>query len=171
MCTLSSLPTVPSFGTPRSRYPPSGKESLMTTLRFLMTAHFPAVACCSLERLSSTTCDLVRSSSRKILLGSENNFHLALRARSRSTTDLNQIKRVESDPIQALSKVTSWRSRLSLRNEVPTTMGSANGRGRGSPLTLRFSSRARLVHSSMSLSCTTSPLLLLEGGGGLYPYL
>jgi hypothetical protein len=34
-------------------------------------------------------------------------------------------------------------------------MGS-EGRGRGIPLTLRFSSRAHLVLSSMSLACTTS---------------
>jgi hypothetical protein len=53
-----------------------GKESTMTTLRFLMTAHFPAwraAVTCYLERLNSAICDLVRSSSRKILLGRENN--------------------------------------------------------------------------------------------------
>jgi hypothetical protein len=62
-----------------------GKESLMTALRFLMTTHFSVwrvAATCSLERLSSTTCDLVRSLSMKILLGRENSFLLDLRARS-----------------------------------------------------------------------------------------
>jgi hypothetical protein len=71
---------------------PGGKESLVTTLRSLMTTHFlawRAVVTCSLERLSSATCDLVRSSSRKILMGSEKNLRLALRAQSRSVVDLN----------------------------------------------------------------------------------
>lgn len=50
---------------------PRGEESRMTAMRFLKTAHF--LACCasitkSLEHLSSTICDRVRSSSRKILL-------------------------------------------------------------------------------------------------------
>jgi hypothetical protein len=110
---------------------PGGKESLMIALRFLMTTHFPArcaAITCSLERLSSATYDPVRSSLSKILLGSENSFRLTLRTQSQSATDQNRKKRVESDPIQALSRVTSWRSRLSLRNEVPITMGFADGR-------------------------------------------
>jgi len=138
---------------------PSGKESRMTTLRFPMNSHFPSwhvVVTCSLEHLNSTTCDLVRSSSRKILLGRGNNFLLALRARSRSSANLKRRNRVEPNPIQALSRATSWRSRWSLRNDVPITMGFEVGRGRGSPLTLRFNSCARLVRSSMSLACTTS---------------
>jgi hypothetical protein len=123
-----------------------------------MTAHFPswhAVVTYLLERLSSAPCDLVRSSSRKILLGSQ------------SVVDLNRRKRVESNPIKALSRVTSWRSKWSLRNEVLITMGFEDGRSRGSPLTLRFSSCACLVLSSRSLACTTSSIATRGGEGTL----
>ena len=147
-----------------------GKVSWNIALRFLIISHFPAwraIVTNSLECLSSTTCVLVRSSSRKILLGSENSFLLALRARRRSTADLNQRKRVESYPSQALSRVTSWRSSFSLRNRVPTTMGSEDVIGKGSPLTLRFNSRACLVCSSMSLDCTTSSTTARGGARGV----
>jgi hypothetical protein len=46
--------------------------------------------------------------------------------------------------------------------------------GKGSPLALRFSSCARLVHSSMSLACTTSSTIVRRRGGAfslpLYTY-
>ena len=138
---------------------PGGKSLEITAQRFLITAHFLAclaAATCSLDRLSSATCDFVRSSSRKILLGSENNFRLAQRAQSRSVVLRNLRKRVESWPSQAHSKFTSGIARVSLRNLVPTSKGSEEGGGGGRPLTLRFSSLARLVRSSKSLAWTTS---------------
>jgi hypothetical protein len=76
---------------------------------------------------------------------------------------------VELDPIQALSRVTSWRSKVSLRKLVLITMGSKEERGRGSPLTLRFSYHACLVLSSMSLACTTSSTATRGGGGTFLP--
>lgn len=132
-----------------------GKESQITARRFLITAHFPAclaAATCSLDCSSSATCVFVRSSSRKILSGSENNFHLAQRAQSRFVVLRNLRKRVESWPSQALSKFTSGIARVSLRNLVPTSKGCEKGRGGGRLLTLRFSSLARLVRSSKSLA-------------------
>lgn len=130
---------------------PGGKEYQITAQRFLITAHFLAylaAVTCSLDCLSSATCAFVRSSSRKILLGSENNFRLARRAQSRSVVLQNLRKRVESWPSQPLSKFTYGIARVSLRNLVPTSKGSEEGRGGGRPLTLSFSSLARLVHSS-----------------------
>ena len=145
---------------------PEGKESRITARRFLITAHFPAclaIATCSLNCLSSATYAFVRSSSRKILLGSENNFRLAQRAQSRSVVLQNLRKRVESWPNQALSKFTSGIERVSLRNLVPTSKGSEEGGGGGRLLTLRFSSLARLVHSSKSLAWTTASTVVRGG--------
>lgn len=148
-----------------------GKESRITARMFLITAHFPAclaAATCSLDCLSSTTCAFVRSSLRKILLGSENNFRLAQRAQSRSVVLRNLRKRVESWPSQALSKFTSGIARVSLRNLVPTSKGSEEGGGGGRPLTLRFSSLACLVYSFKSLAWTTSSTVV-RGGALSFP--
>ena len=109
-----------------------GKESQINARRFLITAHFPAfltATTCSLDCFSSATCAQVRSLSRKILSGSENNLRLALREQRLSAALWNLRKRVESRPTQALSKDKSRRPRVSLKSRVPTSIGSAEGSG------------------------------------------
>lgn len=75
----------------------------------------------------------------------------------------NQINKVESCPSQALSNLISDMSRVSLKNPVATSIGSAEERGRGRPLTLRFSSLALRDRSSTSLACTTSSTAVIGG--------
>jgi hypothetical protein len=70
--SLSPLPLGPSFGKPQSRFPTQTEGVLNDKLGVHNDCPFPCLSCTvtsSLERLSFATYDLVRSSSRKILLG------------------------------------------------------------------------------------------------------
>jgi len=108
MCLVAS-PNGPIIWKPQIGVPTQvEKVSWMISLRFLITTHFLAwhdVVTISLECLSSATYVLVKSSLRKILLGRENNFLLALRARSWLVSNLNQRTRVELDPSRTQAKL------------------------------------------------------------------
>lgn len=130
----------------------------MAAWRFLITAHFlacRAAITCSLDCFSATTCARERSSSKKFLLERENNFCLALRAWNQSDV-----------PNQVMSKAISGRLRVSQKNLAPTSIGEPErGEVEGRPLTLRFNSLARLLHSSTSFACIAS--IAARGVGGL----